>query len=92
MEVTLGKVIRRWGKSIEGKPNVYQEVHFSDVSGLNLYVMFREEWVDRHLAVKGRTRQELARVLWFRNLTAVAEVSMRIVDPPPGMLYYVAVV
>jgi tRNA ligase len=34
-----------------------------------------EHWLDRHLASKGKGRQDLACTLWEKNMTAVAEVS-----------------
>lgn len=34
-----------------------------------------EEWLDRHLARVGRSKRDLARELWTRGETAVAEVS-----------------
>lgn len=38
-----------------------------------------EYWLERHLEKAGRSRAELAKELWERGLTAVAEVSSSLV-------------
>ena len=35
-----------------------------------------EEWLDKSLTSKGKRRQDLAKVLWENNWTAVAEVGL----------------
>ena len=37
--------------------------------------MVGERWLEKHLIGKGKTKEELAKVLWDDNLTAIAEVS-----------------
>lgn len=43
--------------------------------GVLSHAQVGEAWLDRHLEKRGRTRVELARELWRRGETAVAEVS-----------------
>lgn len=37
-----------------------------------------EYWLERHLEKAGKTKEELAKELYDRNLTAVAEVSLHL--------------
>lgn len=43
-------------------------------SGLS-HAQMGESWLARHLEKAGKAREQLAKVLWSENLTAVAEAS-----------------
>lgn len=39
------------------------------------HAMVGEKWLERHLASKNKTKEQLAGILWEKNWTAIAEVS-----------------
>ncbi|KZP05073.1 hypothetical protein FIBSPDRAFT_766407 [Athelia psychrophila] len=49
----------------------------SKQSGLDAeksHAVVGERWLDKHLASRGRSKEELAKTLWDKNLTAIAEL------------------
>ncbi|KAG4305145.1 hypothetical protein PORY_001315 [Pneumocystis oryctolagi] len=57
-------------------------------SGTSNHAQMGEIWLDRHLSSVGRTREQLARVLWEKNVTLVSELcddsfEEHIIEYPP---------